>query len=74
MHGNVYEWCADLYDGAMKVGVDRKGPDSGGDLWVHCGLSWFDWASLCRSALRFRLIPNTRGNCLGFRSALVPSR
>lgn len=73
MHGNVDEWCADWYEDTLKGGIDLVGPSSGA-LRVLRGGSWYDDASNCRAAYRFRFDPGGRINFLGFRPALVPSR
>ncbi len=75
MHGNVLEWCEDWYGNdyyrqfADKVAVDPAGP-LGGSTRVLRGGSWWDGASYCRSACRFR---GDRGplrfDHLGFRLA-----
>jgi formylglycine-generating enzyme required for sulfatase activity len=61
MHGNVWQWCEDLYDPKASFRVYRGG-------------GWGDVAELCRAASRFRLTPGSRGNNLGFRLARVPVR
>jgi serine/threonine protein kinase/formylglycine-generating enzyme required for sulfatase activity len=59
MHGNLWEWCEDLY-----------GP--GGSLRVLRGGGWNIEAASCRSAYRGRDTPVGRSFNLGFRVALVP--
>ena len=60
MHGNVWQWCADLIDPKGSERVFRGG------CWVY--------GSACRSAARGRITPASRFNYLGFRVARVPSR
>jgi tetratricopeptide (TPR) repeat protein len=57
MHGNVWEWCWDLYR-------------SGGSSRVRRGGSWDDGAALCRSASRGADDPSLGGDAGGFRVAL----
>lgn len=61
MHGNVEQWCDDLYDPAGSTRVYR-----GGD--------WGNPAVYCRAAYRNRLAPDVRVNFLGFRLARDPIR
>ena len=76
MHGSVYEWCWDVYDGKyyQKLGeadvLDPFGPTAGSDR-VNRGGCWVFSAWLCRSAFRYWHPPAYRGDFLGFRLALV---
>ncbi|MCW7752651.1 formylglycine-generating enzyme family protein [Desulfobotulus sp. H1] len=70
MHGNVWEWCQDVYapyDSEKSV-VDPlyEGP---GDERVIRGGSWYGSARSCRSAGRGRYAPDRGFNSIGFRLA-----
>jgi len=73
MHGNVWEWCHDLWDGSTPLsgGTDPLG--TAGSAHVLRGGSWFNLGPPCRSASRRRPGPGTRRDYLGFRPAAVPS-
>ena len=74
MHGNVFEWCWDRYNESYyraSPGDDPTGP-SLGSYRVDRGGSWRGSAMSCRSALRLKSSPGSRGDALGFRVALVP--
>ena len=69
MHGNVWEWCQDVYGDYPTNSVkDPQGPTSGGPR-VCRGGSWSHFARICRSAFRSRSKPGYRINLLGFRAA-----
>src|SRR5205823_1326949 len=60
MHGNVSEWCNDLYEG---------GPDR-----VNRGGCWFSFDLLCRASSRFSQAPAAGNEHVGFRLAAVPAK
>ncbi len=70
MHGNVWEWCQDIYGDypAEKV-VDPQGATSG-TARVLRGGSWFNVGRYCRSAARDASDPANRYSHCGFRLAL----
>jgi eukaryotic-like serine/threonine-protein kinase len=59
MHGNVWQWCEDLWE-------------KGGSVRVNRGGGWLLGGTFCRTALRNRNAPTYRGLNLGFRLARVP--
>ena len=69
MHGNVFEWCSDYYDGKLAGGIDPVGPERGS--WrVRRGGGWKHDPVGCRSASRnWCGHPSNRGGSLGFRVA-----
>lgn len=69
MHGNVWEWCEDWYDGgyyARSPNSDPKGPSEGSTRVARGGGCDFPSVA-CRSATRYGFRPVLRGNTLGFR-------
>ena len=73
MHGNVLEWCEDVYH-ASYHGAPNDGRawvnGGGSPLRVARGGSWRGDAIGCGSAARSPYAPDTRENDLGFRIAL----
>lgn len=69
MHGNVAEWCQDLYSQnyyGQSPSADPTGPTTGSDR-VWRGGGWNEIAQVLRSADRSRYAPDYRTNYLGFR-------
>ncbi len=60
MHGNVFEWCEDMYDASGSYRVNRGG---------SCGLD----AAYCTAGFRGRAGPGLRLGRIGFRAASVPA-
>ena len=82
MHGNVNEWCSDWYDPEYyldspekdplgpPVGIVPTGFNNNGNqnfFVVVRGGCWVDDGRACRSAYRFRAMPNTQYRLIGFR-------
>ncbi|MBI3273165.1 MAG: SUMF1/EgtB/PvdO family nonheme iron enzyme [Planctomycetes bacterium] len=71
MHGNVYDWCEDVYD----AGYYRHSPATdplcalGSSERVVRGGSWRSDAVYCRSAYRYGYGPGNRFDIVGFRPA-----
>jgi formylglycine-generating enzyme required for sulfatase activity/predicted Ser/Thr protein kinase len=60
MHGNVWQWCSELYDAA---GSDR----------VIRGGGWGTVGQRCRAGFRRQFPPSDQNGTVGFRLARVPS-
>ena len=70
MHGNVWEWCEDMYGPYPDAGTeeaDQVGDGSGGR--VARGGCWYFLASTCRSAYRGGLDPKYANDFFGLRVA-----
>ncbi|MGE0128339.1 MAG: SUMF1/EgtB/PvdO family nonheme iron enzyme [Blastocatellales bacterium] len=74
MHGNVWEWCEDVWHN--RYGEQHGNPPADGSAWlsggdsryrVLRGGSWFVRSIYCRSAYRGGNEPDTRINYDGFR-------
>ena len=72
MHGNVWEWCNDIYnDDYYKVTplTDPQGPQEGKAKVVRGG-AWYEEAYKCRSADRNHRWPKDNQSIIGFRVVL----
>ncbi len=67
MYGNVFEWCQDWCgDYPQKDVVDPQGPEKGVGRVLR-GNCWFGYSRDCRSAIRGRHLPDSRGHSFGCR-------
>ena len=78
MHGNVWEWCADLWhdnyesaptDGSVWITADNNSP-----YIILRGGSWSSDPRVCRSACRSSTNPDSRVNYIGFRIVACSTR
>jgi formylglycine-generating enzyme required for sulfatase activity len=76
VHGNVQEWCEDVYDAAFYSRPEAGGPDpvstSGSGGRVHRGGGWLNMALDCRAACRDADFSGSRVSHIGFRPAVWP--
>ncbi|MBI5821006.1 MAG: SUMF1/EgtB/PvdO family nonheme iron enzyme [Verrucomicrobia bacterium] len=79
MHGNVAEWCNDIYDASYypkSPAANPRGPDDG-ERYVLRGGAWNSTAERCRSAARRYESPGFQDACfardaIGFRCVRRP--
>jgi formylglycine-generating enzyme required for sulfatase activity/serine/threonine protein kinase len=71
MHGNVLEWCWDLYDSNYYKYSPKSDPPGAltGSERVFRGGHWGPYAAYCRSAFRDKHSPELRVFIVGFRVA-----
>ncbi|MBL9113857.1 MAG: SUMF1/EgtB/PvdO family nonheme iron enzyme [Verrucomicrobiaceae bacterium] len=72
MHGNLWEWCEDAWDGNAKLIGGRDPVSRIGAQRVVRGGSWSYEGQSCRSANRQGFAADSRLWHLGFRPVLVP--
>jgi eukaryotic-like serine/threonine-protein kinase len=76
MHGNVLEWCRDWFGQEYYQDApsqDPEGPKQG-EYKVLRGGSWDSSAVNCRSAVRYRYVPDYRDSGVGFRCVIRSAR
>ncbi len=73
LHGNVWEWCGDVYVDKLRGGRDPEVNEGGVGDRVNRGGSWYSTPAICRSAYRVGNSPDDRSNDLGFRPLAVQS-
>ena len=73
MHGNVLEWCADLFGYYEPDEIDPKGPSLGSNRIIRGG-SWLNPAEVSRSAGRYFYGSDTHNDRTGFRVVLTLSQ
>jgi serine/threonine protein kinase/formylglycine-generating enzyme required for sulfatase activity len=73
MHGNVWEWCHDVYYRNLPGGVNPQGSGMGSHR-VGRGGGWHNHFIYCRAAFRFVTVPSDKNEGYsGFRLARIPA-
>ena len=67
VHGNVWEWCQDLFASLGSENIKDPLNLNSGDARVYRGGSWYFNAVVCRAAYRSRLAPGSRSHNFGLR-------
>lgn len=71
MHGNVFEWCRDVYEENYAQNPESLRGNNGITRVIRGG-SWDTGAAYCRAARRDYASPDDQYDFVGFRVALVP--
>jgi len=77
MHGNVWEWCRDVYAPDLPGGRDPEVKPVGerrDAFRVYRGGCWFSVVASCRPGSRYNYLHDDLYHYLGFRAALSPVR
>lgn len=72
MHGNVWEWCADMWDKNSPLKGGTNPLSESGPYRVGRGGGWTNDPVDCRSAHRDGMWPDMNDWHIGFRPALIP--
>jgi serine/threonine protein kinase/formylglycine-generating enzyme required for sulfatase activity len=73
MHGNVWEWCHDVYHNNLPGGVNPQGNGMGSNR-VGRGGGWHNHFMYCRAAFRHHAVPSDKNEGhSGFRLARIPA-
>ena len=72
MVGNMWEWCHSLYKPYPYKANDGREKESGTDVRVVRGGSWYDFQRFARAASRRRVGPDLRFDYQGFRLVVAP--
>jgi formylglycine-generating enzyme required for sulfatase activity len=67
MHGNVWEWCRDLYANYPVSAITDPMGNSTGSTRILRGGSWYNAAGFCRSSSRDPRSPYKKNPAIGFR-------